>query len=74
MNNPEETVTCAHGIIKRALDAAGNDPVEARAKIAELFADMIGLIATEAFDEPDGRELLSDVVRYASGARSSRDG
>ena len=71
---PEDTVTCARGIIERAKHAAGNDPVEAREKIAEGFADMIGFIAKEAFNEPDGRELLSDVVKYASGARSSRDG
>ena len=74
MNSSEETVICARGIIERAMDAAGNDPVEARAKIAEMLGNMIGFIAVDAFDESDGRALLSDIVRHMSGARSSRDG
>jgi hypothetical protein len=74
MNSSEETVICARGIIKRAMDASGNNPVEARAKIAEMLGNMIGFIAVDAFDEPDGRGLLSEIVRHMSGARSSRDG
>ena len=74
MNSPEDTVICARGIIERAMDATGNDPVAARAKIAEMLGNMIGFIAVDAFDEPDGRGLLSDIVTHMSGARSSRDG
>jgi len=74
MNGSEETVICARGIIERAMDAAGNDPLAARAKIAEMLGNMIGFIAVDAFDESDGRALLSDIVRHMSGARSSRDG
>ena len=74
MNNSEESVICARGIVERAMDAAGNDPVEARAKIAEMLGNMISFIAVDAYDDPDGRALLSEIVRHMSGARSSRDG
>jgi len=74
MNSSEETVICARGIVERAMDAAGNDPVEARRKIAEMIGNMSGFIAVDAFDEPGGRGLLSDIVRHMSGAKSSRDG
>lgn len=39
-----------------------------------MLGNMIGLIAVDAFDEPDGRGLLSDIVTHMSGARSSRGG
>lgn len=74
MNSSEETVIIARRIMEHAMDAAGNDPVEARVKIAEMLANMIGFIAVDAFNEPDGRGLLSDIVTHMSGARSSRDG
>ena len=74
MNSAEAIVVIARRIMEHAMDAAGNDPVETRAKIAEMLSDMIGFIAVDAFDEPDGRGLLSDIVTHMSGAKSSRDG
>jgi hypothetical protein len=74
MTSAEETVIIARRIMEHARDAAGNDPAEARAKTAEMLANIIGFIAVDAFDEPDGRGLLSDIVTHMSGAKSSRDG